>query len=555
MSICVEIFLITWTSLSLNELGIVAMGLFKTQTFLKYDPLIDAIFTRLLTEDLSLMTDINKSAVLKLLRKTGHASRLDKVHSLLEAMHPQLPEMSLPAQLQLVLLGTSSLTFSSKVVAGVAASFSQNVASLRLKDIERLCLAMMLYNFVPEGNSDILDRFCRQLRTKDKLEEAYKYPKSFISCLNYMAILKHLPLDLLSVALHPRMIEATQLNHNYADIGREVLELDCIVELELSDYRGNRLSPLKKNSLVDLYSGRNRLPREVAFSEQTHQEKLTNVVEEKLQTLLGVEASTTFILTHASLPDIVTCCDLAGNPAPIPPSYLRQDRRRHKLPTEGLDYTAVVIAGRNHYIRGTGRLRGQMEMKIRHLQRLGYAVVVVPFHEFSRHGLLHKLTVLDEHLVAEGRLRPDPQRVERVYAKTREPNTDGGATPSKKPSIAGSRGASAASGCSASALDTSASTLDTSASTTSASTTLNKMYLDARLDNMAINNCTSDDAKLPCSGIGYSFIGDDENKKNTSTSQANTLKLVPQELCLNNNPEHLGIVGTQGMEKMLAGQG
>ena len=47
--------------------------------------------------------------------------------------------------------------------------------------------------------------------------------------------------------------------------GREVLELDCIVELELSDYRGNRLSPQKKNSLVDLYSGRNRLPREVSL--------------------------------------------------------------------------------------------------------------------------------------------------------------------------------------------------------------------------------------------------------------------------------------------------
>ena len=51
----------------------------------------------------------------------------------------------------------------------MADSFSRNVASLRLKDIERLCLAMMLYNFVPEGNSDILDRFCRQLRTKGDL--------------------------------------------------------------------------------------------------------------------------------------------------------------------------------------------------------------------------------------------------------------------------------------------------------------------------------------------------------------------------------------------------
>ena len=184
----------------------------------------------------------------------------------------------------------------------------------------------------------------------------------------------------------------------------------------------------------------------------------------------------------------------------------------------------------------------------------------MPFHEFSRHGLLHKLTVLDEHLVAEGRLRPDPQRVERVYARTREPNTSGNATPSKKPIIAGSRNASTASGCSGSALDTgdsttSASTASASTLDTSASTNLNKMYLDARLDNMAINNCTSNDVKLPCSGIGYSFIGDDENKENTSTSQANTLKLVPQKLCLNNNPEHLGIVDTQGMEKMLAGQG
>jgi len=101
--------------ISLEELGVIAMGLFKTQTFIQGDLLCDAIFKRLLSSDLSGLSDISVAAIFKILRKSIKAYHADKVYELLQHISPILSDLSLLAQLQVALVGCECLVFHPKV--------------------------------------------------------------------------------------------------------------------------------------------------------------------------------------------------------------------------------------------------------------------------------------------------------------------------------------------------------------------------------------------------------------------------------------------------------
>lgn len=193
----------------------------------------------------------------------------------------------------------------------IVQNFAEETHNLRLKDIERVVFTLMLYNYIPDNCTDILQIFAEELRRPERREEINKYPKSYISCVNYMVTMAYLPSDLISTALHPIMLKSMENIQNYSDIGREVMELDCMLDIEApAGYRGNRLEQRKKQELVATYARRCRLPRDAVnnprpgSSVATHQEKLTVGIEDKLMALLdGPEKLTTsFILPYTSMP-------------------------------------------------------------------------------------------------------------------------------------------------------------------------------------------------------------------------------------------------------------
>lgn len=102
-------------TLSIEELGVVAMGLFKTQSFIQNDELSDAFFDRLINSELSGVSSISLASILKILRRSAQAKRVDKVYQLLQAMLCIIPSLSLQAQLHLALLGTNTLVFNAEV--------------------------------------------------------------------------------------------------------------------------------------------------------------------------------------------------------------------------------------------------------------------------------------------------------------------------------------------------------------------------------------------------------------------------------------------------------
>ena len=149
-------------------------------------------------------------------------------------------------------------------------------------------LCLMLFNFSPPSKRDILQVFANELRNPARVSEINSYPKSFLSCVTYLATMGVMPLDLISTALQPSMVNSLQSSNNYTDIGREILELDYLIEIEIPEYEGHRLKPETRMALVSKHFSRHRCPQDVkGINSLTRQERLTMEVENKLQCLLG----------------------------------------------------------------------------------------------------------------------------------------------------------------------------------------------------------------------------------------------------------------------------
>ncbi|XP_068225597.1 FAST kinase domain-containing protein 5, mitochondrial [Palaemon carinicauda] len=388
---------------SIEELGVIAMGFFKTQTFLKSEKLIEAIIDKT-QENLEFVSDASLCAILKILRKSVPGTRWKALHNLLDVLEPQLPRLNHMCLLQVALVGNNLLVFHSGVINAIAQRFASEVKSLRLKDIERITFALMLYNYIPPSCPDIFVKIAEELRQKERISEINMYPKCFVSCVVYLVNVGLFAPDLISASLQPSMLNLLSKTTHYSDMGREVNELDWALQIEgPAAYPGYRLDPEHRIELTKKYVA--RIPSRSA-RDLTHQEKLILEVQEKLAAILG---GTDFIaisnvLPHIQTPDLVFCTSNEGEPVELPSEYLNLEPTALKYPSlskEGVQWNAVIIGGRNSFIRNTNHLQGNVQMKKRQLTSLGYHVCVVPHMEYTRKSLRAKLACL-ERVLSDG---------------------------------------------------------------------------------------------------------------------------------------------------------
>ena len=79
------------------------------------------------------------------------------------------------------------------------------------------------------------------------------------------------------------------------------------------------------------------------------------------------------------VPDLVFCTNKDGEPVAIPDEYLNKPLEVLKDVSgyEEIIWNAIIVGGRNSFIRNTDLLRGTVHMKKRQLLKLGYSVSVV----------------------------------------------------------------------------------------------------------------------------------------------------------------------------------
>ncbi|KAF0291168.1 FAST kinase domain-containing protein 5, mitochondrial [Amphibalanus amphitrite] len=367
--------------LSVDELGIICMSFFKTQTPLQLDELVDAVVYKLLS-CVETAKPETVCAVLKLLRLSVPARRWQVLERVYDRLLPLVDGFNSLVQLHLLLLGTQALVHHPAAVVRITAHLHGQLANIRLKDIERLLFVTMLFNFDP--GVAFFDDVVSDLRSERRVEERKKYPKCLMSCLMYLAYHRVYPADLIATVVSPSFVSSINdsMLSSYSGLERELTALSCTLELELPGFvselpKEYRQKHLKKHMARVPRPGTGRL----TFAENTQL-----AVRATLAELLGGpdRVAALHVLPHFVTPDIVVCLDSSGRGLVLPPAYIRQPALAAKRPLPGLGHwVCVVVGGRSCYTRNDQHPVGNFLMRLRQLQLVGYSVLEVPWYEFQ----------------------------------------------------------------------------------------------------------------------------------------------------------------------------
>lgn len=116
---------------------------------------------------------------------------IDQLVDLLDHLVPEIPRLSTKCCLQIALLGTTLGFFHEKSLKGVAHKLVRSIGDItdmRIKDIERLLLAMTMFNFDPQTEPDFYATVLTELRREERWGEAQIFPKCLPCSLNYLAM-------------------------------------------------------------------------------------------------------------------------------------------------------------------------------------------------------------------------------------------------------------------------------------------------------------------------------------------------------------------------------
>ncbi|XP_016990951.2 FAST kinase domain-containing protein 5, mitochondrial [Drosophila rhopaloa] len=373
--------------MTLGELGVMAMGFFKTQTPIRNPELLAQIYQRLGSE-LDTVEDIALVALLKVLRYSSKLPQVEALKRLLVDLEPQVERVSLLTCLHMALLGCELQTCNDALVERILLRFEREVETARLKDMERICLVMALFNL--KSTSGVERRLAERLPDllRQRMEEILRHPRCFTNCLQFLTMRGVYDLELLGVALEPRFVQ-----HAYRSglPGREYFHLDGFVRLLGADeYQGALLSERQRQQMGRLYT--QYMPERDGRFKLTSTDRILVEIRDAVSQL---HRAVTFkhILPHYDRCDVVLCYDHRQRRAVPLDAEACQDysgeilTRRHLLgesraADDQLATVAIVVAGWNNVIREKDRFTGQMDMKLRQLRQLGHHPLVIYWHEW-----------------------------------------------------------------------------------------------------------------------------------------------------------------------------
>jgi len=368
--------------LTIEEVGVVAMGFFKTQHKWHTEALVSSVMKKT-QASIETIPEVTLACILKALRLSIGVGTWCKLPDFLHAVASQLPRLSLTCSINIPLLTTQSQTFLPGLLDEISQKLISNLSSARLKEIEKVVYTLALFNYIPRVECDVFAAVTEELNREERENELKEHPKTLVAILHYLALLQRCPLNHLPTVLDMNFIRSTYGKTNYV-IGREILSLDTCIELEMKEYQGPRLPVEVRDYLSKRYSiylpeeGRKKMPKHSLFMLE---------VMKCVETLFGKEFYTcTYILPNQPRADIVIRVEAEKiEPLPLPSEVsLREPFVGGPVwapqQNDGLQgvWIALVIGSKNLFsFNHRHRLNGESQMKLRHLTLLGYTPVVV----------------------------------------------------------------------------------------------------------------------------------------------------------------------------------
>ncbi|XP_020671522.3 FAST kinase domain-containing protein 5, mitochondrial [Pogona vitticeps] len=291
-------------SLSLEEVGVICLGFFKSKSCLS-----DATMQRIGLKTCAHLADISNCAlvnILKMYRLTYHGHIYFLKH-LGQLVPSRMQTMTVQSIMHIALACSALHYFDKGLMDNIAYSVPPKVASCRCKDVAKLLWSFGNLNYVPPNADEFYTRLEEQLHVK--FHEFQKFPEHLVTALVALALVKRFHYDLIDYALSPKFIGLCREGQYYPD--RDLLTLDGTVEIECPDYAGNRLSPQFRQEAVN---------RVYSYARQDFCIKpeiiaAMSVLEEMLGGPQYVKKH--LILPHNRTVDLEVCLDANQNPLPF----------------------------------------------------------------------------------------------------------------------------------------------------------------------------------------------------------------------------------------------
>ncbi|XP_062538533.1 uncharacterized protein LOC134206820 [Armigeres subalbatus] len=371
----------------IDDISILCMGFFKTETPIRSFELIERIFQLTIHHSKDIQ-DISLTAILKLLRYSSRIPQAASMERLLSALVPEIPRLSHFSCLHIALLGSDIQLCHQPSLEAIIERFTKDIKELRLKDMERIAFIIGHCNMTMADKKDVklLNAIVEEL--PNRIPEITQYPKCYLTLLNFLSLKDVYNEQLIAAAFEKRFLFMTY-GRNVAGAGREVISLDAFLRINLknSNYSGNYF-PEKPFKVV-------------AKLTQDYVPSLEHRLTKSDRILLEIQnafqkrhkfAHIIHLLPHFQRPDVLLLWDddqrqFLDVAALCPKQYsgdilsreylLKDDAER-----KSLRLIAVVAGGWNCYIRDQNRETGGFAMKLKQLGLIGVETLVIPWHNW-----------------------------------------------------------------------------------------------------------------------------------------------------------------------------
>ncbi|XP_007432824.1 FAST kinase domain-containing protein 5, mitochondrial [Python bivittatus] len=231
-------------SLNLEEVGIICLGFFKTQS-----PISEPIMRKIGDKICDCLGDMSSFAIVNVLKmfRGVHIDHVDFLKQLGHVIPPRISTISIQGVMHIAFACSSLHYCNENIMNAVAAAVPPKAASCRTKDIAKLLWSFGNMNYEPPNAEEFYASLREQLESR--LFEYNKFPEHLITSLIGLAFVKQFPYDLLDYALSPEFIKLSSISKY--DLWKDFFTLDGTVEIECPSYTGSRLSTQNKQEMAE----------------------------------------------------------------------------------------------------------------------------------------------------------------------------------------------------------------------------------------------------------------------------------------------------------------
>lgn len=192
--------------LNINEVGILCLSFFKTETKIRNKELCLRIYDKTISQ-VDVIEDITIANILKTLRYSSDPSHASKMEELSIAILPHVDKFGMLACLHIALIGTTLQYCHQGLLETILKRFNDEVATSRLKDIERITFAICLFNFKSESGieKELLEKIRSELRVR--VDEIVLHPRCLASIAHYLSQLGIFDEEIIKSVLSPNFIK------------------------------------------------------------------------------------------------------------------------------------------------------------------------------------------------------------------------------------------------------------------------------------------------------------------------------------------------------------